>query len=85
MAWSLLEAALQSLDSGKESKPRTPGTVLQALAMNGRIEPDVERRMRSLISLRNRIVHGDLDSEPTAADVELLASAIEEALKADVA
>lgn len=82
MAWSLLEAALRTLDSDTTDRPRTPDTVVQTLAMNGYIEPEKEQHMRALISLRNRVVHGDLTAEPTTADVELVLSAIEETLNA---
>jgi uncharacterized protein YutE (UPF0331/DUF86 family) len=85
MAWSLLEAALHSISGETTSKPRTPGTVVQTLAMNGYIEPEMERRMRALIELRNRIVHGDLDAEPTSTDVELVLSAIQKTMAADAA
>ena len=83
MAWSLLEAALRALGRDADSRGRLPGTVVQTLAMNGYIDPDTERRMRDLIGLRNRIVHGDLDAEPTTADVELLLSGVEETLRAN--
>jgi REase_AHJR-like len=85
MAWSLLEAALQSVEDNTTSKPRTPGTVVQTLAMNGYIAPDIERRMRELIALRNQIVHGDVVAEPSADDVNLVLAAIQETLTADVA
>lgn len=83
MAWSMLEAALRALDGEVGSRPRTPGTVVQTLAANGCIEPDTERRMRALIDLRNRIVHGDLVAEPETADIELVLTAIEETLRTD--
>jgi uncharacterized protein YutE (UPF0331/DUF86 family) len=85
MAWSLLESALQSVNDDMTSKPRTPGTVVQTLAMNGYIAPDVERRMRGLIALRNQIVHGDVAAEPAAADVNLMLTAIEETLATSMA
>lgn len=80
IAWSLLEAALQSVDDADASKPRMPGTVVQALAMNGSISPETEQRLRALIQLRNRIVHGDVTAEPTAEHVKLVADAVEDAL-----
>lgn len=83
MAWSLLEAALRSREGETTSRPRTVGTVVQTLAMNGYIGPDVERRMRDMIDLRNRIVHGDVAAEPAIADVEIILSAVEETLSAD--
>lgn len=85
MAWSLLEAALHSAISDAPNRPYTPGSVLQALAMNGYIQPTLERRMRSLIDLRNRIVHGDVNAEPTRDDVDLVLSAILETLEASAA
>jgi uncharacterized protein YutE (UPF0331/DUF86 family) len=83
MAWSLLEAALRARKGETTGPARTPGTVVQTLAANGYIEPDVEQRMRALIDVRNRIVHGDLAAEPAEADIDLVLSTIEETLKAD--
>lgn len=80
LAWSLLEATLLNVEGEQEARPRTPASVLQGLAMLGRIEPETERRLRSAILLRNAVVHGDLTVEPTRQDVETLAQVIEEAL-----
>lgn len=85
MAWSLLEAALHSVEESMTGQARTPGTVVQTLAMNGYIAPDMERRMRRLIELRNQIVHGNVVAEPAAADVNLVLAAIEETLAANAA
>jgi hypothetical protein len=85
MAWSLLEAALRARDAEATSSARTPGTVVQTLAMSGLIEPDLERRLRGLIDLRNQIVHGDIAIEPSIADVELVLSAVEDALSPEAA
>jgi uncharacterized protein YutE (UPF0331/DUF86 family) len=84
MAWSLVEAAFRADDENEHRQPLTPGTVVQTLAMNGYIGPDTERSMRGLIALRNQIVHGDVVAEPTAEDVNLLLSAVEEALQVGV-
>ncbi|MGF7170828.1 uncharacterized protein YutE (UPF0331/DUF86 family) [Sphingobium xanthum] len=83
LGWSLLEATLLNAEAEQEARPRTPGSVLQALAMLGRIDPETERRLRPLILLRNSVVHGDLAVEPTAEDVALVATVIEEALSDD--
>ncbi len=85
MAWSLLEAAFHAALSDAPNRPSTPGSVLQALAMNGYIQPEIERRLRSLVDLRNRIVHGDVNAEPMPNDVDLVLSAISETLTASVA
>lgn len=83
LAWSLLEAAMHRLAANPHRRPTTPGTVVQYLAMQGLLEPDAERQIRSLISLRNRIVHGDLNAEPTEADVSLVLRTVAETLKSD--
>lgn len=80
LAWSLLEATLLNVEGEQEARPRTPASVLQGLAMLGRIQPETERRLRSAILLRNAVVHGDLTIEPTNQDVDTLANVIEEAL-----
>lgn len=83
MAWSLLEAAFRSLDGEKTSRARMPATIVQTLAMNGYIKPDVERRLRALIDLRNRIVHGDLVVEPALEDIEVILAAVDKTLGRD--
>jgi len=80
LAWTLLEATLLNVEGEQEARPRTPASVLQGLAMLGRIEPETERRVRPMVLLRNAVVHGDLAKEPTGEDVETVASVIEEAL-----
>ena len=80
LGWTLLESALLNVEAEQEARPRTPGSVVQALTMLGRIDPDTERRLRPLILLRNAVVHGDLTVEPTATDVSFLVSVIEGAL-----
>lgn len=80
LAWSLLEATLLNVEDGSEARPRSPASVLQALAMLGRIDAETERGLRSKILLRNAVVHGDLAMEPTDEDVQTLVSVVEEAL-----
>jgi REase_AHJR-like len=80
MAWSLLEAALHSVENDESKRPRTPGTVVQSLAMLGLIDPPLEQRIRPLIDLRNRIVHGDLSAVPTREDVLSVVTSVEQAL-----
>lgn len=82
-AWSLIEAAFRVLEGETANRPAKPGTIVQALAMRGAIGPDLDQRLRDLIVLRNRVVHGDLSVEPTNSDVEAVLSALEETLGAD--
>jgi uncharacterized protein YutE (UPF0331/DUF86 family) len=79
-AWSLLEAALNSALPDADKRPRTPGTVVQTLAMDGLISDELEQSLRPLIELRNRVVHGDLTAEPSSADVNVVLSAVKAVL-----
>lgn len=83
VAWALLEAALRALDGKTDSRPRSPGTVVQTLAMHGHLDPDTDRQMRRLVDVRNRVVHGDLAAEPSTADIDLILSAVRQALNAE--
>lgn len=76
LAWSLLEAALNSVRPDADKRPRTPGTVVQTLAMNGLISAEADKSLRSLVDLRNRVVHGDLTAEPSRADVQTVLDAV---------
>lgn len=76
LAWSLLEAALNSARPDTDKQPRSPGSVVQTLAMDGLISAEADRSLRSLVELRNRVVHGDLTAEPTGADVHTVLDAV---------
>lgn len=78
--WSLLEASLQKIENSAGARPRTPGTVIQTLTMLGYIDPEVEPRVRSLVMLRNRLVHGDLTAEPSVSDVKLILDVVDKTL-----
>jgi uncharacterized protein YutE (UPF0331/DUF86 family) len=80
VAWSLLEAALNNAMPEADKRPRTPGMIVQTLAMDGLIPDELEQSLRSLIELRNRVIHGDLTVEPSAADVQTVLSAVRAAL-----
>lgn len=80
MAWSLLEATLNSLHPSADKRPRTPGTVVQTLSMNGDISYEAEKDLRPLVELRNRVVHGDLGAMPNVDEVRHVLSAVRAAL-----
>ncbi|WP_035201412.1 HepT-like ribonuclease domain-containing protein [Agrobacterium tumefaciens] len=80
LGWALLEASLHRLQGEEGKRPRAPGTVVETLASLGYVTPETERRLRPLIALRNRIVHGDLEIEPTGDDVSAILDALGQAL-----
>ena len=76
VAWRLLEAALNAVMPDADKRPRRPGTVVEALAMDGYISSETEASLRSLVDVRNRVVHGDLNVEPSEMDVAKVLDAV---------
>lgn len=83
LAWSLLEAAARTAVKGEPSRPWTPGTIVQTLASEGYLDKGLEERLRPLIEVRNRIVHGELTLEPTRDDIETVLLAIDAVSKVE--
>jgi uncharacterized protein YutE (UPF0331/DUF86 family) len=81
LGWSLLEAALRHAIGAKAGNPQAAGALVQCLATRGLIGPETEARLRRLVELRNRLVHGDLEAEPGQEDVSVLLAAIDEAMQ----
>ena len=81
LAWSLLEAALNY-----RKKPagvgqlRSPGQLVQSLAIDGYINEGLEKNLRRLAALRNRIVHGDLQASASKAEIETVLEAVSNTL-----
>lgn len=81
MAWSLLEAVLHYIQVDTGKRPRTPGTVLQEFATLGYVDPELEMKLRELINLRNKIVHGHVNLEPSVEDVKIILLVLEQAMR----
>jgi uncharacterized protein YutE (UPF0331/DUF86 family) len=80
LSWSVLEAALHHVSGEPASHLRTPGQVVQSLAIAGKIDHDVAQSLKNLSELRNRIVHGDLQANVSREDVNQVLAGLEEAL-----
>ncbi len=74
-AWSMFEALARSLytegDSGA-SRAQSPTQVVERLASDGYLDLDEARRLRTLISARNRAVHGDLTVNVPDDDIQFM-------------
>jgi hypothetical protein len=75
MAWSLLESSSHSVPDGSSLRPRSPTTTAITLESLGLIDSDMAAQLGAQADLRNRIVHGGMDADPTADDFELVLSA----------
>lgn len=83
LAWSLLEAALNyKKKPAVAGQLRSPGQIVQSLAIDGYINQSLEKNLRELAVLRNRIVHGDLQASASKAEIETVLEAVSNTLAA---
>ncbi|KNX41137.1 hypothetical protein ROTO_23470 [Roseovarius tolerans] len=76
LAWATFEAAARHLHPKIFAKPQTPGRIVTVLAERGLIDYETASKLRTLISKRNSIVHGELSIQVTKEDVEAVTSAV---------
>lgn len=62
MLWPVMEAAARLLVPDETRRPQSPGRVVELLASHGVIVPSDADFLRQAATLRNRIVHGELDT-----------------------
>lgn len=72
LGWATLEALSRAIETDEFARPQTPGRLVEILGREGYVGPSVANALRRLSEKRNRLVHGVLDAEVTAADVDLL-------------
>ncbi|WP_174802699.1 hypothetical protein [Martelella limonii] len=80
LAWASLEALARATSATQFEKPQSPGRIVEVLAQDGYFTPTEADALRALSNRRNRLIHGDLDSDLTAEDVRRLLAIIEAGL-----
>lgn len=61
MLWPVLEATARILSPSDTRRPQSPGRVVELLASEGYVVPEDADILRHSATLRNRLIHGDLD------------------------
>lgn len=69
LAWAALEALGRLNLPDSLTRPQTPASLLEALASEGIVDPDDADRLRRMGVLRDRVMHGGLDSVPDTGDL----------------
>jgi uncharacterized protein YutE (UPF0331/DUF86 family) len=54
---------------GRFERPQTPGRLVQVLASEGYVTPSEADKLRGLAEKRNKLVHGELRTRISEADV----------------
>lgn len=77
LSWSALEALGRMLLPSALARPQSPARLVDQLAQGGFVPPKEADDLRTLISKRNRLTHGDLRTDIKRKDVELLLRILE--------
>lgn len=72
LAWASLEAIARNLEPGETIRPQTPGRVVELLAAGGFVTPTQAELLRNMASLRNQVIHGNVDLQPSAGQLQEL-------------
>lgn len=78
--WSLLEAMGRRLypeDIRISLRPLSPVQTVERLAMDGQLSDEDSKRLRTLGSIRNSVVHGDLNVRVLPDDLQFMVQKIE--------
>ena len=77
MAWATFEGLARSQSPSVFSRPQTPGRLVELLAGEGRVTPTEADLLRRLANTRNALVHGDLETTVSGADIESFIAILE--------
>lgn len=77
LSWSALEALGRMLLPSALARPQSPARLVDQLAQGGFVPPKEADDLRTLISKRNRLTHGDLRTDIKRKDVESLLRILE--------
>jgi hypothetical protein len=81
LGWASFEAASRSLQADVFRTAQTPGRLVSILAGDGYITPSEADTLRRLAKKRNAFVHGELQEEIGAEDVQELIAILETMVK----
>jgi hypothetical protein len=80
MCWVCTEALSRLMDPDFFARPQSPGRIVERLASGGRITPTEAEFLRSMASMRNAVVHGDLSRHPALPEVTLFSELLKKLL-----
>jgi Holliday junction resolvase len=61
LSWAIFEAIARRILADRFVRPQTPGRLIETMANEGVLTPSEAHRLRSLVTFRNRFIHGELD------------------------
>lgn len=68
--WATFEALARYLNPEDFGKPQSPGRLVEKLAFEGYVTPSEADVLRSLATIRNSFIHGDLNQSVSYTELE---------------
>ena len=81
MAWATFESLARNREPSLFARPQTPGRLIEIFASEGRVTPTEADTLRRLATVRNRLVHGDLELPVDGADLQKFIEVLEMIVK----
>lgn len=78
LGWASLEALGRLTNPSSLSRPQSPARLVEQIASDGYLAPSEADAVRDLISKRNRLVHGELQTDVRRKDIFALISALKQ-------
>lgn len=72
LAWASLEAIARNLEPGETIRPQSPGRVVEILAAGGFVTPTQAELLRKMANIRNQLIHGNVDLQPSPGQLHEL-------------
>lgn len=76
MAWATFEAVCRMVMPDAFERPQSPGRLVERMAYEGHITPSEADFVRALVPVRNRLIHGVLETHVDQKDVGRFADVI---------
>lgn len=78
MCWATFEALGRFLRGSDFQRPQTPGRLVEVLASEGDLLPTQADELRLLVSKRNSLIHGELETAITREDLAKFIAILEQ-------
>lgn len=82
LLWASLEAAARNIFPNQMSRPQSPGRIIELLAGSGEVTPYEAQNLRHLMNLRNRVIHGELNTAVRPNEIKQMLQLVRQLVEA---
>lgn len=81
LSWATFEAVARAMLPSRFGRPQTPGRVVEVLAGEGYITPSEADNLRDLAEIRNKFIHGGLQTKVDKDNITVFVEILEVLIK----